>query len=422
MATKRTRKLTAFELEDLTVQMQARLGPAHQVLKDLDYQAKMVNATTIEFKGTDDKIVFQYVENKYNYHDLTRTAESILPLLEARQNYIQATGKDLLPVHGAYAALNNQFAGSGFGNLYLNTVNDAGETQFVPLDTRSMERYTATYERALEAVQRSENKDAIASLHFNNQYYDLHAHPGLDAGQDMARLTSRDGFATIGSMRETDEGLELTTTLHLITDQDLFDSIFASNAGEDWSPCTLPLHHHEQVLTWAELEASGGITEAAYREQLTSTTPYEACVSLYNQRVYVENENYDAFEFDLTRDKVALMKGLLENNIEFYEYNDEYRIEGSRVATHVTIDDDGITFEPTFKGESWTDYNGAPPSKEFLLREPVTLSWDALEAQLGITKVNFEAAKFLEQDPMQAMKVAYVARHNATESYSMDFT
>lgn len=58
MATKRTRKLTAFELEDLTVQMQARLGPALQVLKDLDYQAKMVNATTIEFKGTDDKIVF----------------------------------------------------------------------------------------------------------------------------------------------------------------------------------------------------------------------------------------------------------------------------------------------------------------------------------------------------------------------------
>ena len=177
-----------------------------------------------------------------------------------------------------------------------------------------------------------------------------------------------------------------------------------------------------RVFHWAELEATGGLTEAAYREQVKTKTPYEACAALYNQRVYVENENYDAFEFELTRDKAALMKGLLENNIDFYEYNDEYKIEGSRVATHVTLDDEGITFQPTFKGESWSDYGGAPPSKEFVSREPVTLSWDDLESQFGITKASFEAAKLLEEDPMQAMKVAYAARHNATESYSMDFS
>jgi hypothetical protein len=418
MATKRTGKLTAFELEDLTVRMHERYGHALQELKVFDYQAKMLNSTTVGIKGTDDKLVFQYVINNHNSYEFANTIERMVPLLEARDDYMLHTGKDLLPENGAYDALNNHFAQERFsyGSLYLNTINDAGETKFLPLSEKNLERYAVTYEYALEAVQRSENKDAIASLHFAN----LYQHTGLDNGQDMTRMTSKDSFATVGSMRETDEGLELTTTLHIITNQDGFDTLLEE--GEDWSQCTLPLHHHEQVYTWAELEATGGLTEAAYREQVKTKTPYEACAALYNQRVYVENENYDAFEFELTRDKAALMKGLLENNIDFYEYNDEYKIEGSRVATHVTLDDEGITFQPTFKGESWSDYGGAPPSKEFVSREPVTLSWDDLESQFGITKASFEAAKLLEEDPMQAMKVAYAARHNATESYSMDFS
>jgi hypothetical protein len=342
----------------------------------------------------------------------------VASLLENRQDYIKATGNDLLPGNGAYYALNNHFASDKYKSLYLNTVNEAGETEFRGISEEHLEAYRDTYIFALNAVQRSNTIQAVADFHFTKLY------ASSTPGEDTTRMTVRDtdGFVTTGSIRETDEGLELTTTLSLITNKDTFEFMTRDGIEDvDVGFCTIPLHHHEQALTWAELEATGGISEAAYREQVKTESPYQACYVLYEQQTYIETHFFNAFEFELTRNKSALMKGLLENDLTFNDYREEYQIKGSRVATRLAMDEKGITFEPLFEGHSFPGY-AIPPSKEFENRDPLTLSWDALESQFGITKASFEAAKFLEEDPMQAMKVAYAARSVSTESYSMDFS
>ena len=130
-------------------------------------------------------------------------------------------------------------------------------------------------------------------------------------------------------------------------------------------------------MTWAELEATGGITEAAYREEVKTCSPYQACFNLYDQQVYVENPFFEAFEFELSRNKTTLLKGMLENELIYEDWYKQYRIDGSRVAASLTIDDAGISLEPVFNGEGF-DAFGAPPSKEFLTAGDASLTTNQL--------------------------------------------
>ena len=419
MATK-PKKLTSLELNELTVQMN---HDCQLILHGLDvygYQAKMVDATTIEIKGDSDKLVFRYgpylgPNNRHAQNNFSSTAPLIGSMLEARQNYINATGKDLLSEHGANNALNEVFAVDRFQKLYLNTVNQADETVFKGISDDHLDAYVDAYMHALDAVNRSNNQDAVANFHFTKLF------ASLPPGKDMTRMTTHHtpGFVTAGSIRETHVGLELTTTLSLVTDQYTFDTF--SETGEDLSDCTLVLHHHEQALTWAELEATGGITEAAYREEVKTCSPYQACFNLYDQQVYVENPFFKAFEFEVSRNKTTLLKGMLENELIYDDWYRQYRIDGSRVAASLTMDDACISLKPVFNGEGF-DAFGAPPSKDFLNAGDASLTWAELEHTFGITKALYEAAKLLEEDNLYALKAAYAARGVSAESYAVDFS
>jgi hypothetical protein len=419
MATK-PKKLTSLELKELTVQMN---HDCQRILHGLDvygYQAKMVDATTIEIKGDSDKLVFRYgpylgPNNIHAHNNFSNTVAYIVSLLEARQNYINATGKDLLSEHGAYDALKKSIAVDKFQKLYLNSVDESGEIVFKGISDDRLDVYVDTYRHALDAVNRSNNKDAVANFHFTKLF------ASLPPGTDMTRMTTHHtpGFVTIGSVSETSVGLQLTTTFSLVTDQYMFDAF--SEVAEDLSDCTLVLHHHEQALTWAELEATGGITETAYREEVKTCSPYQACFNLYDQQVYVENPFFEAFEFELSRNKTTLLKGMLENELIYEDWYRQYRIDGSRVAASLTMDDAGISLEPVFNGEGF-DAFGAPPSKDFSNAGDASLTWAELEHTFGITKALYEAAKLLEEDNLYALKAAYAARGVSAESYAVDFS
>lgn len=122
----------------------------------------------------------------------------------------------------------------------------------------------------------------------------------------------------------------------------------------------------------------GGITEAAYREEVKTCSPYQACFNLYDQQVYVENPFFEAFEFELSRNKTTLLKGMLENELIYDDWYRQYRIDGSRVAASLTMDDAGISLKPVFNGEGF-DAFGAPPSKDFLNAGDASLTWADLE-------------------------------------------
>lgn len=94
-------------------------------------------------------------------------------MLEARQNYINATGKDLLSEHGANNALNEVFAVDRFQKLYLSTVNQADETVFKGISDDHLDAYVDAYMHALDAVNRSNNQDAVANFHFTKLFASL---------------------------------------------------------------------------------------------------------------------------------------------------------------------------------------------------------------------------------------------------------